>query len=121
MKKIVRLTESDLEKIVTRVINEQTEERKFIRAIQRFLNEKKITGDNKQPLTVDGKTDNSLTSQTAQAISKYQSAIGVSPADGVWGELTWNKMPKSDEKKLRDLVADEGGMVDRFLRRLGII
>ena len=41
MRKVVKLTESDLEKIVKRVISEQEEERKFTKAIQKFLNSKK--------------------------------------------------------------------------------
>ena len=119
MKKIVRLTETDLERIVKRVINEQNETRSFIRAIQRFLIDKKITGDNKKPLTVDGRTDNNLTSQTAQAISKYQSMIGVYPADGVWEINTWEKMPKEDQKKLKKLMAEEGDIFDKFLHWMG--
>lgn len=119
-KKVIRLTESDLNKIVTRVISEQTEERNFIKGIQKFLNTKKITGDNNQPLIPDGKTDNNLRSQTAQAISRYQSKIGVFPADGNWGEDTWSKMSQQDRTMLKDLVAKEGGIIDRFLNWIGL-
>lgn len=119
MGKVIRLTEADLTKIVERVISEQSAEREFVRAIQRFLISKKITGDNKQPLVVDGKTDNNLTSQTAQAISKYQKAIGCSRTDGVWGEETWNKMPPKDKQQLEDLVAEEGGLIDQFINWIG--
>ena len=118
-KKIIRLTESDLTKIVKRVISEQSEERGFVKAIQKFLNEKKITGDNRQPLVLDGKTDNNLTSQTSQAISKYQRMIQVLPADGVWGETTWSKMPSKDKERLEDLIADEGGLIDQFINWIG--
>jgi hypothetical protein len=38
MKKIIRLTESDLTKIVKRVIKEQDEESKNMVAVQKFLN-----------------------------------------------------------------------------------
>jgi peptidoglycan hydrolase-like protein with peptidoglycan-binding domain len=113
--KVIRLTENDLTKIVKRVISEQNIEREFVRAIQRFLISKKITGDNRQPLVVDGKTDNNLTSQTAQAISKYQAAIGCRRTDGVWGDETWSKMPSEDKKQLKDFVADEGGPIDQFI------
>lgn len=119
MGKVIRLTEADLTKIVERVISEQSAEREFVRAIQRFLISKKITGGNKQPLVVDGKTDNNLTSQTAQAISKYQKAIGCSRTDGVWGEETWNKMPPKDKQQLEDLVAEEGGLIDQFINWIG--
>lgn len=114
-KKIIRLTERDLTNIVKKVISEQSIEREFVRAIQRFLISKKITGDNGQPLTVDGKTDNNQRSQTSQAISKYQAAIGCRRNDGVWGEETWDKMPSKDKEQLEDLVADEGGPVDQFM------
>lgn len=119
-KKIIRLTENDLTNLVKRVISEQNMDRQFIRAIQRFLNNKKITGDNRQPLTVDGKTDINQTSQTSQAISRYQSSIGCRRPDGVWGEETWSKMSPQDRKQLQDLVADEGGLMDRFLNWIGL-
>ena len=119
-KKIIRLTEADLTNLVKRVISEQNIDREFVRAIQRFLNSKKITGDNKQPLMVDGKTDIHQTSQTSQAISKYQYAIGCLRNDGVWGEETWTKMPSKDKKQLQDLVADEGGLIDKFLNWIGV-
>lgn len=120
MKKIIRLTESDLTNIVKKVINEQTEERNFIKGVQEFLNVKKITGDNKKPLVKDGRTDNNLSSQTAQAIERYQSMIGVYPTDGVWGPNTWDKMPSKDKALLKDLIAKEGGLIDRFLNWIGL-
>jgi hypothetical protein len=118
-KKTIRLTENDLTNLVKRVILEQNMDREFVRAIQRFLISKKITGDNRQPLTVDGRTDIKLTSQTAQAISKYQASIGCRRPDGVWGEETWNKMPPKDRQDLEDLVADEGGVIDQFMNWIG--
>lgn len=121
MKKIIRLTESDLEKIVKRVIVEQNLEREFVTAIQKFLNAKKITGDSKAPLTIDGKTDLKLNSQTAQAISKYQSMIKALPADGVWGENTWNKMPPQDKKLLEKFLAENDSPLDSFLKWVGIM
>jgi len=120
MKKVIRLTESDLTNLVKRVITEQTEEREFIRGIQNFLNMKKITGDNRKPLVVDGKTDNNLNSQTAQAIAKYQSMIGASSNDGIWEEDTWSKMPEKDKNLLKNLIAKEGGLLDRFLNWIGL-
>jgi peptidoglycan hydrolase-like protein with peptidoglycan-binding domain len=118
-KKVIRLTENDLTNLVKRVISEQNVEREFVRAIQRFLISKKITGDNRQPLVVDGRTDNNLTSQTAQAISKYQAAIGCRRSDGVWGEETWSKMPPKDKQELEDFVAEEGGFIDQFINWIG--
>ena len=118
-KKIIRLTETDLTKIVKRVITEQNMDREFVRAIQRFLISKKITGDNRQPLNVDGLTDINLKSQTSQAISKYQASIGCLRNDGVWGDETWNKMPPKDKQQLEDFVADEGGLIDQFINWIG--
>jgi hypothetical protein len=112
-KKIIRLTESDLERIVSRVITEQSEERKHIRAIQRFLNWKYPT----LKLVVDGNTGSG--SQTEKAIMKYQSDIKVLPTNGVWGIDTQEKMPPSDLKQLKKFMVDEGDIFDRFLDWLG--
>jgi hypothetical protein len=112
-KKVIRLTENDLTNLVKRVISEQSEERNMTRAIQKFLNQTMRAG-----LEPDGKTGRN--SATEAAISKYQSKIGVYPADGTWGENTWKKMPKQDIKLLKDLMAKEGGPVDRFLNWLGV-
>lgn len=110
-KRIVRLTESDLVRIVRNVINEQSEETKFIRGVQNFLNQKINAG-----LVVDGKTGTN--SKTAEAIRKYQSMIGLHPADGVWGYNTWMQMPEKDQKLLKSLIAKEGGIIDRFLNSI---
>lgn len=112
-KKIIRLTEDDLAKVIKKVITEQSEERNFTKAVQKFLNKTMRAG-----LVEDGKTGPN--SATEAAISKYQSKIGVYPSDGRWGENTWAKMPEQDRKLLKDLVAQEGGPVDRFLNWLGV-
>lgn len=129
MKKVVRLTESDLENIVKRVIEEQGEgvslEREYIRAIQKFLNFKKIYGKdidrnkNKKELKVDGKSDLNMKSQTAQAIAEYQSMLGGIDIDGIWGRETWDKMPPQDEKILRKYIAEEAGPIEKFFNWLG--
>lgn len=112
MVKIIKLTESDLRRIVKKVINEQTEERNFIKGIQQFLNTKGAK------LVVDGKTGSN--SKTEQAIMDYQSKIGVYPTDGVWGPDTWDKMPEKDKVLLKKLIAQEGGLFDRFLNFIGL-
>jgi hypothetical protein len=86
--------------VYKKMLNEQVDEHSKIKAIQKFLNEKMKAG-----LTVDGKTGTG--SNTAKAISNYQSSIGVIPADGVWGEETTNKMPPADKKRLEDLKYQE--------------
>lgn len=112
-KRVIKLTENELSAIVQKVINEQNEQKSFIRAVQRFLN-----GKINSNLTVDGKTGPN--SKTEDAISKYQTMIKVYPADGVWGVNTWEKMPIEDKKQLKKLVADEGGLIDKFLNWIGL-
>jgi hypothetical protein len=98
------------------LVNEQDDSpnRTFIRGVQRFLNEKFNAG-----LKVDGLTDNNLKSETAKAIAKYQSKIGVYPTDGVWGRDTWSKMSPKDRQRCEDLVAEEGGIIDEFINWMG--
>ena len=82
-KKIIKLTESDLEKIVKRVVKEQNENRKIIMAVQKFLNDKRILNAG---LKEDGLTGSF--SATEKAIMKLQGILGVLPTDGVWGADT---------------------------------
>ena len=79
-KKIIRLTEADLTNLVKRVISEQSEERKYTTAVQKFLNDKRILN---AKLEEDGRTGPN--SQTEQVIMKLQGMLGVYPTDGVWG------------------------------------
>ena len=115
MAKVIRLTEADLTKIVKLVIKEESEERKHTRAVQQFLNDKRVLN---AKLVEDGKTGRN--SATEAAISKYQSKIGVYPSDGTWGQNTWDKMPEQDRKLLKDLIAKEGGPIDRVLNWFGV-
>ena len=46
--------------------------------------------------------------------------IKLYPVDGIWGENTWKKMPRQDAERLKDLVAEEGGIIDVFLRKIGL-
>lgn len=113
MKKVVRLNESDLVRIVKKVIEEQSEERNYYRGIQIFLN--KRFPDLK--LVVDGKTGPN--SKTEDAIMRYQKSIGVKP-DGLWGKDTWDKMPPKDVKEVKNLIAKEGGIIDQIVNWIGI-
>lgn len=81
MAKIIKLTESDLTNLVKLVIKEQSEERKFTVAVQKFLNDVLDAR-----LQVDGRTG--MNSQTEKAIMKLQSMLGVYPTDGQWGPKT---------------------------------
>ena len=111
-RRVVKLTESELVGLVKRVIKEQTDERDLIRGVQRFLNEKF-----KLNLEVDGKTGPN--SDTEKAIMKYQQSINCYPSDGVWGPNTWEKMSVPDRKRLKKLVAEEGGILDQLMNKLG--
>jgi hypothetical protein len=81
------LTESDLQKIVRRVVSEQSEEIKHTKAVQKFLNDKEVMD---AKLVPDGKTG--AGSQTEKAIMKLQDILGVIPTDGTWGEDTENAL-----------------------------
>jgi peptidoglycan hydrolase-like protein with peptidoglycan-binding domain len=87
MGKVIRLTETDLTKIVKRVIKEESEERKLTRAVQKFLNDVMNAG-----LEVDGLTGPN--SKTEKAIMKLQSMLGVYPTDGKWGKTTEDALEK---------------------------
>lgn len=90
MKKIIKLTESDLERIVKRIMKEQSEERKFTKAVQKFLNDKRVLNAKLQ--------ENGLTgpfSQTEKAIMKLQEILKVYPTDGVWGPDTEEALEKN--------------------------
>ena len=87
MGKVIRLTEADLTKIVKLVIQEQSEERKHTRAVQQFLNDKRVLN---AKLVEDGKTGRN--SETEKAIMKLQGMLGVYPTDGVWGPDTENAL-----------------------------
>jgi hypothetical protein len=119
MKKIIKLTEADLTKIVKRVIKEQTEEYNYNMAIQCFLNKKGIKDDAGQPLKLDGSIGRLPNSKSAQAIAKYQQKIGVD-ADGVWGYDTNQKMPKADNVIFKQCVSDYGDIIDKGAHWLGL-
>ncbi len=99
MSRIRKLKIQAINEANQRILNEQPHRDAVIK-IQKFLNAKKITGDEGKPLEEDGLTCIDLSCQTAQAISEYQSSIGVWPAEGVWGPDTMEKMPKEDKELL---------------------
>ena len=118
-KKVIKLTESDLTRIVKRVIAEQ-EDGNYKKGIQCFLNKKGIKDDSGQSSKIDGLIGNYPASKSAQAIHNYQSKIGVYPADGVWGEDTMRKMPSKDMVIFKQCVSDYGDIFDKGAHWLGI-
>ena len=97
------------------LVNEQNEPIEFKKAIQCFLNKKGFRDDSNQPLRVDGL----LASKTQEALSKYQSKIGVD-ADGTWGPMTQNKMPDKDVQIFKQCISDEGSFIDKGLHMFGL-
>jgi peptidoglycan hydrolase-like protein with peptidoglycan-binding domain len=92
-------------------INEQSDDTDFIKSVQTFLNEKMKSG-----LTIDGRTG--LHSKTSDAISAYQTSIGLVPADGVWGKETWAKMPPQDSKRLKEIMYDQASLLGKAATKI---
>jgi len=119
MKKVIKLTESDLTNIVKRVIKEQNETYNYNMAIQCFLNKKGIKDDAGQALKMDGSIGRLPNSKSAQAITKYQQMIKVTP-DGVWGNDTNERMPNVDKVIFKQCVSDHGDIFDKGAHWLGL-
>jgi hypothetical protein len=98
------------------LVNEQNESPELKKGIQCFLNKKGFKDNANQPLKVDGL----LAGKTSEALTKYQSKIGVYPADGVWGNMTQNKMPDSDVQIFKQCVSDNGSFIDKGIHFLGL-
>ena len=98
------------------LVTEQNESSELKKGIQCFLNKKGIKDNSNQPLKVDGL----LAGKTAEALSKYQSKIGVTPADGVWGPSTQSKMPSGDVQIFKQCISDEGDFIDKGLHFFGL-
>jgi len=97
------------------LVMEQSDDVRMKKAIQCFLNKKGFKDDSNHPLKVDGL----LAGKTAEALSKYQSKIGVT-ADGVWGPETQNKMPNNDVQIFKQCISDEGDIIDKGLHFFGL-
>jgi len=120
-KKIIRLTETDLTKIVKKVISEQTTLLDYNKkmAIQCFLNKKGIKNDLGKLVKMDGSIGNLPNSESAQAIARYQGTIGVA-ADGTWGENTITKMPPKDKMIYKQCISDHGDIIDKGMNWIGL-
>jgi peptidoglycan hydrolase-like protein with peptidoglycan-binding domain len=97
------------------LVNEQNEPIEYKKAVQCFLNKKGYKDDSNKPLNVDGRWD----SRTQEALRKYQSKIKVD-TDGVWGPMTYNKMPNNDVQIFKQCVSDEGDLIDKGLHFFGL-
>jgi DNA-binding ferritin-like protein len=114
-KKVIKLTEADLHRIVERVINEQTADTNRKKAIQCFLNKKGVKDDAGQSIKIDGLIGNYPNSKSAQAIVKYQTMIKVYPVDGVWGPDTESKMNPQDKKIFKECQNQHGDLMDKIV------
>jgi len=101
-------------------LSEQTPNANINRAIQCFLNKKGIKDDEGNKLVVDGLIGTLEDgSKSAQAISKYQTEVGVNP-DGVWGFDTASAMTDKDKEIMKDCKSEEGDLFDKALHFLGL-
>lgn len=123
MKKVIKLRESDLVKIVQKVITEQSEDRKEIMRQQKTLNFiynndktfKKMSSDI-MPLIVDGKTGPN--SKTAEAIENMQAMLGIYPADGVWGQNTTDVLKKKRPDWYQYWENSDPSLINRIIQKL---
>ena len=117
MKKIIRLTESDLTRIVKRVIEEQRqmESPEVMKAKQHYLQKHGYTKG-----IPDFKVDGVYGESTKKAIQNFQNKLGVYPQDGIWGEETFKKMNKQQLGLYKQYVSDFGGIIDKVLHFFGI-
>ena len=100
-------------------LSEQTEMAKINMAVQCFLNKKEITDNEGGEIVVDGSIGKLPNSKSAQAISKYQSEVGVNP-DGVWGFNTAKAMSNEDIELMKDCRSEHGDLMDKFLHLIGL-
>jgi len=100
-------------------LSEQVEEHNLNKAIQCFLNKKGVKDDDGNELDVDGSIGRLPNSKSAQAISKYQSVVGVNP-DGVWGHDTASAMTNEDKEIMDKCRSEHGDLIDKFLHLIGL-
>lgn len=100
-------------------LTEQVEEQNLNKTIQCFLNKKGVKDDDGNELDVDGSIGRLPNSKSAQAISKYQSVVGVNP-DGVWGYDTASAMTNEDKEIMDKCRSEHGDLIDKILHLIGL-
>jgi len=117
MKKVLRLTESELISVIKKVIKEQTQKEspEIMKAKQYYLKKHGYTKN-----IPDFKVDGYYGESTKKAIQNFQHKLGVLPEDGIWGEETFKKMNKDQIKLYKQYVAGFGGFIDKLLHSLGL-
>lgn len=110
-KKIIRLTEGQLVRVVKSIVKEQIDisnDETWITAIQKFLNWK----NGNKNLKEDGVKGE----QTTEAIKVYQRELARNNSipnknkfiDGIFGMETVQQMPEEHQKKLYKYIASQG-------------
>lgn len=105
-KKVIKLSENDLYRIVKRVINEQASDSNRKKSIQCFLSKKGL---------YKGEIDGLMGEKTEMAVEKYQVNAKVYPSDGVWGPETEKKMNDADKKIFKACQDQYGDMMDKIV------
>ena len=105
-KKVIKLSENDLYRIVKRVINEQASDLNRKKSIQCFLSKKGL---------YKGEIDGLMGEKTEMAVEKYQVNAKVYPSDGVWGPETEKKMNDADKKIFKACQDQYGDMMDKIV------
>lgn len=105
-KKVIKLTESDLNRIVKRVISEQAADTNRKKAIQCFLSKKGL---------YKGEIDGLMGEKSEAAVEKYQVNAKVYPADGIWGPETESKMNDADKKIFKACQDQYGDFMDKIV------
>ena len=105
-KKVIKLTENDLYRIVKRVINEQASDLNRKKSIQCFLSKKSL---------YKGEIDGLMGKKTEIAVEQYQVNAKVYPSDGVWGPETEKKMNDADKKIFKACQDQYGDMMDKIV------
>jgi peptidoglycan hydrolase-like protein with peptidoglycan-binding domain len=105
-KKVIKLTENDLYRIVKRVINEQASDLNRKKSIQCFLSKKGL---------YKGEIDGLMGEKTEMAVEQYQVNAKVYPSDGVWGPETEKKMNDADKKIFKACQDQYGDMMDKIV------
>jgi peptidoglycan hydrolase-like protein with peptidoglycan-binding domain len=105
-KKVIKLSENDLYRIVKRVINEQASDSNRKKSIQCFLSKKGL---------YKGEIDGLMGEKTEMAVEKYQVNAKVYPSDGVWGPETEKKMNDADKKIFKSCQDQYGDMMDKIV------
>ena len=103
MKKII-LTETQIKRTISKIIEEQSNGTNFNKTVQCFLN---------TVLRVNLPVDGIIGPQTTALIEKFQVSRGIYPSDGVWGEITASKLKGNDLQIYNNCKSQYGDFLDK--------